>query len=155
MEEGRCSFYRLDTGEKRVKGRWPLRGMEGAAEAPPGVQGHRAGAAPQWGVAEGKATSDVKGPLLPARRPKAGSAFRESNGFEKQLTQPQRSHSPLFRQQTKEQEDTFAHPTFPATKKPSRRTAFPHPTASLAVVMSIMFQLSRISWMEREPAPTS
>ena len=69
--------------------------MEGAAEAPPGVQGHRAGAAPQWGVAEGKATSDVECPCSAPQRQEA-CVFRESPGFEKQLAQPQRNRSPLL-----------------------------------------------------------
>ena len=49
--------------------------MEGAAEAPPGVQGQRPCSAPQRQEA---------------------CVFRESTGFEKQLAQPQRNRSPLL-----------------------------------------------------------
>ena len=83
--------------EKRVKGRWPLRGMEGAAEAPPGVQGQR-----------------------PCSGPQANEtcAFRESPGFEKQLTQPQKSRSPtpiLLRVRRRRKQPTTSAPAYSHT----------------------------------------
>jgi len=77
-------IYRIkSTGkgtEKRVKGRLPLTGSR-AAEALVGYRG--------------------KAPA-PRRSAKETRAFRESNGFEKQLTQPQRRHSLFFHTAAKE-----------------------------------------------------
>ena len=49
----------------------------------------------------------------PRRSEKQTGAFRESNGFEKQLAQPQRSPSPLFRRVSRRRMSLFCLLTFP------------------------------------------